>query len=436
VLNKQAVEYALQLALAVGCEVQPRSRFFRKNYFYPDLPKGYQISQYQSQNEVPLASGGGIEIDVGGERKRIRLIRIHLEEDAGKLVHDEVYVTKDETFFDVNRCGMPLIEVVSEPDMRSSEEAYLYLNTLRQTVMYLGICEGNLERGNIRTDANVNIRYSDGETTIRTPIWEIKNMNSFRNAQRAIEAAAAWQIEHVETGETVQRETLLFEADTATVRPMRSKEEAHDYHYFPEPDLVPVRIEERWIEDVRRRLPELPTARKDRFVHEYGIPDYDARILTEEHGIADYYESCVRAGVDPKQASNWVMGEVLRVLKDQQIGVEDFAVGPDRLTQLLRLIKDGTISGTIAKTIFEEMLTSGAGPEDIVQKRGLVQIRDERAIEQIIERVVAAHSAEVERYRSGKTNLLGFFVGQVMKETKGKANPQIVNDLLKTKLER
>ncbi|MBI4530095.1 MAG: Asp-tRNA(Asn)/Glu-tRNA(Gln) amidotransferase subunit GatB [Candidatus Latescibacteria bacterium] len=436
VLNKQAAEYALRLALAAGCEIQPRSRFFRKNYFYPDLPKGYQISQYQSQNEVPLAKGGRIEIEINGERKQICLVRIHLEEDAGKLVHDEIYVTQDETFFDVNRCGVPLIEVVSEPDLRSSEEAYLYLNKLRQTVMYLGICEGSLERGNIRTDANVNISYREGDRAVRTPIWEIKNMNSFRNAQRAINAAVAWQIERLEAGESIERETLLFDAETGAVRPMRSKEEAHDYHYFPEPDLVPILVGHEWIEEIRQHLPELPTARKDRFVREYRIPEYDAGILTEEKGIAEYYEACVKAGADPKQASNWVMGEVLRVLKEQQVGIETFAIRPDRLTQLLCLIDNKTISGKIAKTVFEEMLVSESEPQEIVQKKGLMQMSDEGEIKQIIEQVIAGYPAEVERYRSGKTGLLGFFVGQVMKETKAKANPQIVNEILKAKLGR
>lgn len=435
VLNGRAVEYALRLALAAGCEIQPRSRFFRKNYFYPDLPKGYQISQFQSQDEVPLASGGSLEIDVDGIRKRIRLIRIHLEEDAGKLVHDEAYVAQDETLFDANRCGVPLIEVVSEPDLRSSDEAYAYLARLRQLVMYLGLCDGNLEEGSLRTDANVNIQYSEGGSNLRTPVWEIKNMNSFRNAQKAIDAAVAWQMELLGSGEPLHRDSLLFDADSGTVKHMRSKEEAHDYHYFPEPDLVPIVMTSETIDRIAKDLPELPTERLDRLVRDYGIPEYDARVLTESREIADYYEACIGLGSDPKQASNWVMGDVLRALKEGQTAISEFPIRPDRLSSLLSLIEDGTISGKIAKTVFEDMLTSNDSPLAVVERRGLLQISDEGAIVDVVSRVIARHPVETERYRSGKASLLGFFVGMVMKETGGKANPKIVNDALKAELE-
>ena len=436
VLNKKGVESTLRAALAVDGEIMPRSRFLRKNYFYPDLPKGYQISQYQSHSEDPLSVGGRIEIEVDGGKKTIRLIRIHMEEDAGKSVHEEAYVAEDESLFDVNRCGVPLIEIVSEPDLRTPEEAYAYLVKLRQILIYLGVCEGNMEEGNVRTDANVSIRYEKDGQMVGTAISEIKNMNSFRNAQKAIEAAIARQIEMVEDGEKVTKETLLFDAGTGTVRLMRSKEEAHDYRYFPEPDLVPIEVDRAWIEEIRSQLPEMPHARRTRFIRDYKLPEYDAGILTSTRQLANYYERCLSYGVDPKLASNWVMGDVLRELKDATADPSDFPVSPDHLAKMLNMITEGTISGKIAKTIFEEMIKTEDDPEKIVRKKGLVQITDESVLEEAIDDALAAHPAEVAQYRTGRKKLLGFFMGQIMKATKGKANPKLVNQMLRRKLDQ
>lgn len=428
VLNKKAVKYALKMAIATDCRINPEARFARKNYFYPDLPKGYQISQY----EEPLAIDGFVEIDVDGKRKRIGLIRIHLEEDAGKLVHHEEYVSKDESFFDVNRCGVPLIEIVSKPDMRSPDEAALYLNKLRQILLYLDICDGNMEEGSLRFDANISIRPT-GSTVLGTKT-EIKNMNSFRNVQRALEVETKRQIELVENGEKIMQQTFLWDVERNMVFPMRSKEEAHDYRYFPEPDLVPVAVDEVWIQGLKVQLPELPNARKDRFIIQYGLPPYDAEVLTVTKQLADYYEECLSFSIDPKMVSNWIMSEVLRELKDRKIELSRFHVRPKQLAELLELIKDGTISGKIAKTVFEEMAETGLDAKSIVEKKGLIQITDQSAIEKIVEDAIRANPTQVEQYRAGKTKVIGFFVGEVMKATKGKANPQIVNKILLEKL--
>ena len=433
VLNRKVVDYALRMALAVGSEIQPRSRFLRKNYFYPDLPKGYQISQYQSETEPPLAIGGGIEIAVNGTEKTIRLRRIHMEEDAGKSVHDEAYVRENESLVDVNRCGVPLLEIVTEPDIRSPEEAYLYLTKLRQILIYLGICEGNMEEGNVRIDTNISVR-PEGSSELGT-LAEIKNMNSFRNVLRALEYERERQISLLEDGEHVAHETLQWDPERNVTSPMRSKEDSDDYRYFPEPDLVPVEVDQAWIEEVRTQIPELPEEKRARFVREYGLREYDAEVLATSRDVADYYERCVAEGADPRQASNWVMGDVLRELGERDIEIRAFRVEAGQLAAMIRLIEDGTISGKIAKAVFEEMANTGEDPKTIVEQKGLVQITDEGAISGVVEEILAEHPEEIERYRSGQKKLLGFFVGQVMRATKGKANPKTVNELLRQRLE-
>ena len=433
VLNRKVVDYALRMALAVGSEIQPRSRFLRKNYFYPDLPKGYQISQYQSETEPPLAIGGGIEITANGTEKTIRLRRVHMEEDAGKSVHDEAYVRENESMVDVNRCGVPLLEIVTEPDIRSPEEAYQYLTKLREILIYLGICEGNMEEGNIRIDTNISIRPV-GASELGT-LAEIKNMNSFRNVLRALEYERERQISVIEAGGEVVHETLQWNPDRNVTSPMRSKEYSEDYRYFPEPDLVPVEVDQAWIDAVRAQIPELPEEKRARFVREYGLREYDAEVLVASRDVAEYYEQCVAEGADPTQVSNWVMGDVLRELRESDADIRSFRVRPGELAEMIRMIEDGTISGKIAKTVFEEMANTGDDPKAIVERQGLVQITDEGSLAATTASILADHPDEVERYRSGQRKLLGFFVGQVMKATKGKANPKMVNELLRQRLE-
>jgi aspartyl-tRNA(Asn)/glutamyl-tRNA(Gln) amidotransferase subunit B len=435
VLNRNLVEFILRMGLATGCRIAPRSVFARKNYFYPDLPKGYQISQY----EEPICIDGSVEIEVdGGTRKRIGITRIHMEEDAGKSIHDQGV----DTLVDVNRCGVPLIEIVSEPDIRSPREAYLYLSKIKQLVTYLGVCDGNMEEGSLRCDANVSVRRT-GEQRFGTKT-EVKNMNSFRNVERALEYEITRQIRFIEDGGTVVQETLLWDADQNVAMPMRSKEEAHDYRYFPDPDLVPVLVDESWIAEVRRQLPELPTARRDRFIDGYGLPRYDADVLTVEKATADYFESTLdtlsKGSQSPpaenaKAVSNWVMTDILRVVSERKVPIEQLPVGPPQLAGLIGLIKDGTISGKMAKDVFEEMLTSGADPRHIVETRGLLQLSDSAAIEQAVERVLSANPSQVQKYLEGNARLFGFFVGETMKATGGKANPKIVNETLRRKLE-
>ena len=432
VLNRRAVDLAMRIALSVGCAVQPRSRFLRKNYFYPDLPKGYQISQYQSQDEMPLATGGGVEIERDGVRKTIRLVRIHMEEDAGKQIHDEAFVARDESLFDVNRCGVPLIEVVSEPDLASPEEAYLFVTKLRQILVYTEVSAGNMEEGNVRIDANVSVRPR-GTRALGTKV-EIKNLNSFRHTQRALEVEIARQVEVLEGGGRVEQETLLFDAEAGVVSPMRSKEESHDYRYFPEPDLVPIEVDAAWIERVRAEIPELPEAKRERLVRSYGIPLNAAEVLTLDRGVADYFEAVVKAGADARQAANWVTGDVLRELNARQAGIADFPVRAGQLAEMIRLVEAGTISGKIARTVFEEMAKTGKDARKIVSERGLTQISDAGALGASVEQVIAAHPKEAERYRGGEQKLLAFFVGQVMKATRGKANPGMVNEMLKERL--
>ena len=430
VLNRNLVEFVLRMGLATNCTIAPSSIFARKNYFYPDLPKGYQISQY----EEPICTGGWIEIDTeSGGRRRIGITRIHMEEDAGKSIHD----LDAATLVDVNRCGVPLIEIVSEPDLRSPREAYLYLYKVRQIVTYLGICDGNMEEGSLRCDANVSVRKK-GESSFGTKT-EVKNMNSFRNVERALEFEIDRQIRLLREGGTVEQATLLWDANRNSAYPMRSKEEAHDYRYFPEPDLLPVHVGEQWVRDVEAALPEHPTVRRDRFMTEHGLPDYDAGVLTSEKGIADYFESVIRelgpggAG-SAKSAGNWVMTDVLRVVGEQKIDIGAFPIRPERLAAMIRLIDDGTISGKIAKDVFAEMLLSDDDPLSIVRRKGLVQLSDEQALGAIVDEVLMKNPAQVKKFREGNENVFGYFVGEVMKATNGRANPRMVNDQLRKRL--
>ncbi len=426
VLNRKAVEFAIKLALATNCEIASYSLFARKNYFYPDLPKGYQISQY----ELPLAANGSVEIPVAdGWKKRVGIIRIHMEEDAGKLFHDEAGPF---SYVDFNRTGVPLLEIVSEPDIRSPQEAADYLRVLRSILQYLEICDGNMEEGSFRCDANVSIRPMGSETFGTRA--EVKNMNSFRHVERALAYEIERQKKVIEEGEKVVQETRLWDPQKGVTEAMRGKEEAHDYRYFPDPDLVPLIVSPKWIEEIRAGLPELPLQRKERFVREYGIPEYDAGIITSSKALADYYEECVGLFPDPKQVSNWIMGDLLRLLNEDNREVEECPLTPAQLAEMLGLIRDGTISGKIAKTVFEEIYRTGKGAKEIVQEKGLVQIADEDAINKVVDEVLASHPKEVEAYKKGKEKLFGFFVGQIMKATQGKANPQIVNQILKKKL--
>ncbi len=433
VLNREVVERTMRIALAVGSTVQPRSRFLRKNYFYPDLPKGYQISQFQSNEEMPLATGGSIEVPTENGLRTIRLVRIHMEEDAGKSIHDEAFVAANESLVDVNRCGVPLIEIVSEPDLATSEEAFGFLTRLRQILIYSGVSEGDMEKGHIRIDANVSIRPA-GSTGLGVKA-EIKNMNSFRNCQRALEAEIRRQTGILESGGEIAQETLLYDPDRDTVRPMRSKEFSDDYRYFPDPDLVPVLVDDAWIERVRAEIPELPDAKRARFQSEYDLTPDQVDVLIASREVADYYEAVTAAGASPTPAANWVQGAVMRMLNEQKIEVTDLSVTPENLAALLKMIDAGTISGSIAQTVFADMAESGEAPDTIVEKKGLVQISDEDALEGVVDKVVAENPDEVERYRSGNKKLFGFFMGQIMKETKGKANPKLVNQLLRQKLE-
>ncbi|ABL00685.1 Asp-tRNA(Asn)/Glu-tRNA(Gln) amidotransferase subunit GatB [Pelobacter propionicus] len=428
VLNKKVVEFAIKAGLATNCSITQRSIFARKNYFYPDLPKGYQISQF----EDPVCQWGWLDIELNGETKRIGITRIHMEEDAGKLVHADVPELEDGSGVDLNRACTPLLEVVSEPDLRSSDEAVSYLKQLHQIVTWLGICDGNMEEGSFRCDANVSV-MEQGAEKFGTRA-EIKNINSFRFVKQAIEYEIQRQIDLIEDGGTVVQETRLFDPDNGVTRSMRSKEEAHDYRYFPDPDLVPLVIDDDWIQRVRQGLPELPEHKKQRFMSEFSIPAYDAEVLTASRPLAEYYEECVACHHDGKAVSNWVMGEVTRGLNDSGLSIENCPVTPRLLGGLLKLMDNGTISGKIAKTVFDEMWKSGKEPAVIVEEQGLVQVSDNGAILAIIDEIMAKNQGQVAEYRSGKDKLFGFFVGQVMKASKGKANPSLVNELLLEKL--
>ncbi len=431
VLNKKALEYTIKTGLAMNCKISPYSRFARKNYFYPDLPKGYQISQY----ELPVCEQGHIEIVIDDTVKKIGITRIHMEEDAGKNIHESALLKAgggNYSFVDLNRAGVPLMEIVSEPDIRSSGEAVEYMKKLRAILRYLGVCDGNMEQGSLRCDANVSVRPAEQkELGVKT---EIKNLNSFKFVEKALEYEIERQKRILKEGGKIIQETRLWNTERGITESMRTKEEAHDYRYFPEPDLVPIMVDQQWVGEIAKSLPELPDAKRERFVAEYGLPKYDADLLTSEKSLADWFEEAVRFGGQPKAVSNWIMVELMRLLKEENRVIEECPLKPKQLTDMLRLIDKGTISGKIAKTVFEEMYKTGKDAETIVKEKGLVQISDAGEIEKIVDDVIARNPKEAERYKAGEEKLLGFFVGHVMKLTKGKANPQMVNELLKKKL--
>jgi len=425
VLNKKVVEYAMKMAVATHCRINRTSTWARKNYFYPDLPKGYQITQF----DHPIAEAGYVDIETDGAKKRIGITRIHMEEDAGKSIHDDL---SGSSYVDLNRAAVPLIEIVSEPDMRTPEEAAQYLRRVHEILVYLEICDGNMEEGSFRCDANISLRPEGQEAFgIRS---ELKNMNSFNNVQHALEYEILRQRAVLERGDQVVQETRLWDASQGLTHSMRGKEEAHDYRYFPEPDLVPIVISDAWEEEIRGSLPELPMEKRTRFISTYNIPPYDAGVLTASRALADYYEEVVRLCERPKIASNWVMGDFLAYLNEAKLEIEESPIPPAALAELIGIIGDGTISGKIAKEVFEEMWQSGKQPKEIVEEKGLVQITDTGELEKIVEGVLEANQKQLEQYRAGKDQLFGFFVGQTMKATGGKANPKIVNELLKKKL--
>jgi aspartyl-tRNA(Asn)/glutamyl-tRNA(Gln) amidotransferase subunit B len=428
VLNRTVVEYTLRAALATHGQIAPYSIFARKNYFYPDLPKGYQISQY----ELPLSSGGYIEIQLNTEKRRIGIIRIHMEEDAGKLVHDLFSERGAHSYVDFNRTGVPLIEIVSAPEMHSPEEAATYLRKLRAILMFLDICDGNMEEGSFRCDANISLRPKGRKNLgVKT---ELKNMNSFRNVQRALDFEIRRQTALLDQGEAIIQETRLWDAARGVTSPMRGKEEAHDYRYFPDPDLVPIVVDSDWVKIIQENLPELPDTKKARFISEYGLPEYDAEVLTSSKPLAHYYEASLRVYARPKIVSNWIMSELLRELKRDEREIEECPVPAQNLAEMLKLIDEGLISGKIAKSVFEEMYRTGKNAAEIVKEKGWVQVTDTSAIEKTVAEVLARNSKEVEEYKKGKEKLFAFFVGQVMKATQGKANPQLVNELLQKML--
>lgn len=425
VLNKQVVENAIKAGLATNCQITPRSIFARKNYFYPDLPKGYQISQF----ELPICEHGwlNIETEEGGPKK-IGITRIHMEEDAGKLLHSD----GSSSSVDLNRACTPLLEIVSEPDMRSADEAIAYLKQLHQIVVYLGVCDGNMEEGSFRCDANVSIRpWGQKEFGTRA---ELKNLNSFRFIKQAIEYEVERQAELIDDGGKVVQETRLFDADAGTTRSMRGKEEAHDYRYFPDPDLVPLVVSDEWIEAVRSVLPELPEAKLMRYQEELGLPGYDAGVIAAEREVADYFDALVTLHGNAKICANWVMGEVSRSLNENGLSIVDCPVSPELLAGVLKRIDDNTISGKIAKTVFEEIWKTGKSADQVIEEKGLKQVTDTGAIEAILDEVIAANQGQFEELKGGKDKLVGFFVGQVMKASKGKANPGMVNQLIQKKL--
>jgi aspartyl-tRNA(Asn)/glutamyl-tRNA(Gln) amidotransferase subunit B len=429
VLNRRAVDYAIKAALALGCRVQPESIFARKNYFYPDLPKGYQISQY----ERPLALGGGLEITVDGTAKWVGLTRIHMEEDAGKSLHEGFPDSDRRTYVDYNRSGVPLIEIVSEPDMRSAAEAAEFFTRLRDILVWLGVNDGNMEEGSLRCDANVSVRPA-GTTAFGTKA-EVKNVNSFRYLEKAIEYEIDRQTDLLEGGGRVVQETRLWDSASGRTHSMRSKEEAHDYRYFPEPDLPPLLVDDARVERVRQTMPELPQARRQRFVTQYGIPDYDAGVLTQSADVADYFEAVAAASGNAKAASNWIMGELLRTMKERDAPVAGLGLDAAALAGLIGLIDQGTISSSIAKDVLGRMYGTGRSAADIVAAEGLAQIGDENELAAIVRDVLSRNPDAVAQFRAGKTQTFGFLVGQVMKGSGGKANPRLANQLMKKALE-
>jgi aspartyl-tRNA(Asn)/glutamyl-tRNA(Gln) amidotransferase subunit B len=423
VLNKRAVEFSVKTGMALGCDIRRKSVFARKNYFYPDLPKGYQISQY----DQPICENGSVEFFLNGEVRRVFVQRAHMEEDAGKSLHQG-----DFTLINLNRAGVPLLEIVSGPDMRSAQEAAEYARTVRNILRYLGVCDGNLEEGSMRCDCNVSVRKK-GETKFNTRV-ELKNINSFRFVEKAIEYEIQRQIDCYETGEKIVQETRLYDSAKNRTFAMRSKEEAHDYRYFPDPDLLPVEFDDEWIEQIRKGLPELPLARAQRFQAEFGLPAYDSFVLTAEKNLADYFESVAKHSKNAKAASNWIMTELLRELNEAVIEVEKSPISSTHLAEMIQMIDAKEISGKMAKEVFSDMWKTSKAPREIVKSKGMSQITDTSAIEKIVDDVMSANAAAVTDYRGGKTKLFGFFVGQVMKASKGQANPEMVNQVLQTKL--
>ena len=425
VLNKRVIEMASRASLALNCTVHEHSRFARKNYFYPDLPKGYQISQY----ELPMATGGWVEVEVDGARKRIGITRLHVEEDAAKNLHEGFAQSATKAYIDFNRCGSPLAEIVSEPDMRTPEEAYAYLTTLRQILLYTGVSDCNMEEGSLRCDANVSVRPR-GTEQFGTKV-EVKNLNSFRFLQKALEYEIERHIGVIESGGRIPQETRLWNQAEGHTVSMRSKEKAHDYRYFPEPDLLPVHVSAAWREEIRRTLPELPEAKRSRFVTAYGITPYDAEVLTSTQARADYFEAVSKAGASGKNAANWMQTELLRRLNDSGKEIEASPVGPASLAELLKLVESGQITAAIGKKVFATMFETGRAAAEIVAAEGLAQISDTSAIEQAAREVIEKNPDNVAKFRSGNEGVFKFFVGQVMRATRGQANPQAVNDIVR-----
>jgi aspartyl-tRNA(Asn)/glutamyl-tRNA(Gln) amidotransferase subunit B len=427
-LNRKAVELAIEAALALNCKVNPRSIFARKNYFYPDLPKGYQISQY----DQPVAEHGHVDIEVDGVKKRIGVTRVHMEDDAGKSIHDGFKDSDRYTYVDLNRCGTPLIEIVTEPDMRSSDEAHAFLTELKQVLQYVEVSTCDMEKGHLRCDANVSVRVRGAEKFGTKA--EVKNLNSFRFLKMALDHEIARQVSVIESGGRVMQETRSFNVEAGETVGMRSKEHAHDYRYFPEPDLIPLRVSETWMASIREAMPELPAARRKRFVETYGLRDYDAQVLTSTRDVSDYFEKVATVAGDPRAAANWVMGELAGALKDDGKEIADSPVSAANLGTLIALISQGKINGKLAKEIFAKMFATGDAPEAIMEREGLQQISDEGALGKIVDEVIAGNPKQVEQYRSGKAAVIGFLVGQVMKVSRGQADPAAVNRMLKEKL--
>lgn len=421
VLNRRVIEFAIRLGLATHCTIRLDSQFARKNYFYPDLPKAYQISQF----DRPICENGWLDIEVEGQTRRISITRIHMEEDAGKLVHEE---DGDSSFVDLNRAGVPLLEIVSEPDLRTPEEAKAYMEKMHSIVTYLGISEGDMEKGHFRCDANVSLRPM-GQEKFGTRT-ETKNLNSFRFVQQAITYEIARQTEELLDGKRIVQETRLWDSVKKNTYSMRSKEEAHDYRYFPDPDLPVVRISSDFVEQIRNQLPELPDAKKQRFMESFGLSTYDAEVLVTDKQVAEYFEEVVAAKADPKLVCNWISGELMRLMNENKVDIRNVGIPAKSLASLIQFLQEGSISGKIAKTVFEEMVHSGKDPATIIEVRGLKQVSDEGALRGLLETLLSNNPKQVEQFRAGKTQIKGFFVGQVMKETKGQANPQIVNQLL------
>ncbi len=421
VLNSKALKFAVKAALATNCKINLRSRFARKNYFYPDLPKGYQISQY----EEPFSELGWLEVESGDSTRKINITRIHMEEDAGKLIHED---SLSSSHVDLNRAGVPLIEIVSEPEISNAEEAVSYVKKIRSILQYIGVCDGNMEEGSLRCDANISIRPV-GTKKLGTKA-EIKNLNSFRFIQKAIEYEISRQTAVLESGETVLQETRLFDSKKGITFPMRSKEEAHDYRYFPDPDLLPVLLDKEWVKELEESLPELPDAKYERFIADYGLTGDETALLTSSRDLSDYFEQCLKTYGKPKQLSNWITTELLRELKSDE-DIKEFPVKPEMLSELLLLADEGIINRKIAKEIFPEMISTRSTAKDIISRKGIEQISDSSEIEELVKEIIDANPDEVNRLKAGDEKLMGFFVGQVMKATKGKANPKLVNDTIK-----